>query len=53
MLLDTSLYDLKSGQRIWSCITETTILETDDKLEIADEFVAKVVAAMHKDGMVR
>jgi hypothetical protein len=53
MLLDTSLYDLKSGQRLWACVTETTILETDDKLEIADEFVAKVVEAMRKDGMIR
>ena len=27
--------------------------ETDDKLEIADEFVAKVVAVMRQSGVIR
>lgn len=53
LLLDTSLYDLNTGKRIWACLTETTIKDTDDRLEIADEFVAKVVGIMHQDGMIR
>jgi len=53
LLLDTSLFDLNTGQRIWGCLTETTVKETDDRLKIADAFVAKVVHAMRQDGMIR
>ena len=53
LLLDTSLFDLNTGQRIWGCITETTVRQTDDRLEIADEFVGKVVEVMRQDGMIR
>lgn len=53
LLLDTSLYELKTGRRIWGCLTETTVKETDDRLQIADEFVAKVVETMRQDGLVR
>lgn len=53
LLLETSLFELKTGQRVWACITETTVLETADKLEVADEFVAKVVELMHKEGLTR
>lgn len=52
LLLDTSLFDLSTGKRIWACMTETTIKDTDDRLEIADEFVAKVVGIMKQDGMI-
>lgn len=53
LLLDTSLYDLQTGRRIWACLTETTVKDTDDRLELADEFVAKVVELMRQDGVVR
>lgn len=53
LLLDTSLFDLNTGKRIWACVTETTIKDTDDKLEIADQFVAKVVGTMRQEGMIR
>jgi hypothetical protein len=53
LFLETSLFDLNTGKRIWACLTETTVKETDDRLEIADEFVAKVVGVMHQDGMIR
>ncbi len=53
LLLDTSLFDLATGQRIWGCLTETTVKESDDRLEIADEFVAKVVKTLRQDGMIR
>lgn len=53
LLLDTSLFDLATGQRIWACLTETTLKESDDKLDVADEFVATVVKSMRQDGMIR
>jgi len=53
LYLDTSLYNLKSGKRIWSTITRTTLKEDSDRLVEVDRLTAKVVAAMRKDGMVR
>jgi len=40
--LDSSLFDLKTGQRIWSALTTTVLKENMDRLEKADavEFVA-------------
>ena len=51
--LDTSLFALDSGKLVWSCISRTTVKETADKFDIADELVAKVVERMRKDGVVR
>jgi hypothetical protein len=51
--LDSSLYDLKSGKRLWSTLTETTIKEDADRLVEADKLVAKVVASLQKAGLVR
>jgi hypothetical protein len=51
--LDTTLYDLKSGQRLWSAMTLTTLKDGADRLAEADTLVAKVVAAVRKDGLVR
>ena len=50
--LDSSLFDLKTGKRIWSAVTKTTLKETSDRLALVDSLVAKVVDAMHKDGLV-
>ena len=50
--LDSSLFDLKTGKRLWSAVTVTALKETADRLEVVDSLVAKVVNAMHKDGMV-
>jgi len=52
-LLDTSLFDLNTGKRLWSCITETGVQENADRFEIADTLVAKVVEQMRQDGVVR
>ena len=52
-VLDTSLFDLATGKRLWSCITETEVKESADRLEIADDLVAKVVEQMRKDGLIR
>jgi hypothetical protein len=53
ILLDTSLYDLKSEKRLWSALTKTVLKDDTDRLAEADLLVAKVVAALRKDGMVR
>jgi hypothetical protein len=53
LFLDTSLFDLTTGKRIWSCVTDTLLKEDVDRLEVADAFVARVVAALRKDGLVR
>ncbi len=53
LLLDTSLFELKTGQRIWGCVTQVTVKETSDRLQIADAFVANVIKSMRQDGMIR
>jgi len=51
--LDSSLFDLKTGKRIWSALTRTVLKENADRLVEADLLVDKVVRAMRKDGVVR
>jgi len=51
--LDTSLFDLNNGQRLWSCHTLTVLKEETDRLAEADALVAKIIAALRKDGLVR
>ena len=51
--LETTLFALKSGQPIWSAMTETVLSENMDRLEAADQLVAKILAAARKDGFVR
>ena len=47
--LDTSLFDLKTGQRLWSTLTLTVLKDDSDRLAEADALIAKVVQAMRKD----
>jgi hypothetical protein len=51
--LETSVFDLTSGRRLWSGVTQTVVSETTDRLAEMERTVAKVVAAMRKDGMVK
>ena len=51
--LDSSLFDLKTGQRLWSALTLTVLKEDADRLVVADSLVAKLVNALRKDGIVR
>ena len=51
--LDSSLFDLKTGRRLWSALTLTTLRDDMDRLAEADALVAKVVDAMRQDGLVR
>lgn len=50
--LDCSLFDLTTGQRLWSALTLTEIQENADRLAVADDLVDKVVGAMQKDGVL-
>lgn len=51
--LEAILFDLNTGKRLWSCQTLTVLKEETDRLAEADVLVAKIVAALRKDGMVR
>ena len=51
--IDTSLFDLKTGKRIWSGLTETMTTEMSDRMAEVDKVVEKVVEAMRKDGVIR
>lgn len=51
--LETSLFDLKTERRIWTGITQTMVREQTDRIEELSKVVSKVIAAMHRDGMVR
>ncbi len=50
--LDTSLFELKKGTRVWSAFTLTKLKEDADRLVEADDLVTKVEAAMRKDGLI-
>jgi hypothetical protein len=53
LYLETSLYDLKSEKRLWFGVTQTVIKENTDRVGEMDPLVAKIVAAMRKDGVIR
>ncbi len=50
--IEISLFDLKSGKRLWSGITQTVLTETMDPVDEIKPLAVKVVAAMRKDGVV-
>jgi hypothetical protein len=50
--LDAGIFDLKTGQRLWTGITETVVKETTDRVAEMDPLVAKILAEMRKDGMI-
>jgi hypothetical protein len=51
--LDSSLFELKTGQRLWSALTLTVLKEDADRLAEVDALVATVVRALRKDGLAR
>jgi hypothetical protein len=53
VVLDSSLFDVKSGRRLWSARSLTVLKEDGDRLAEADALIAKIVRAMGKDGLVR
>ena len=50
--LDSSLFDLKTGQRLWSGLTVTVLKEETDRIEELSTLVVKVLAALRKDGLI-
>jgi hypothetical protein len=50
--LETRLFDLATAKGLWSGLTETTITESMDRVAEMDPIVAKVLAAMRKDGVI-
>jgi len=53
VFLETSLYDLKSEKKLWSGVTKTVLQEDTDRMAEVAPLVAKVLAAMRTDGLIR
>lgn len=53
VFLESRLFDLATGKRLWTCTTDTVVKDDVDRLVVVDAFVAKIVAALRKDGLVR
>ncbi len=53
VILDTSLFDLNTRQRLWSMVTKSKLAYNTDKLVVADDLANKVSSALLKDGMIR
>ena len=51
--IETSLFDLKSEKRVWASISETVLSEDMDRVAEMDPLVAKIVASMESDGVVK
>ena len=50
--LETSLFELKTGQRVWSATTRTVLKEEADRIEALSKLVTQVLTALRKDGLV-
>jgi hypothetical protein len=51
--LETGLYELNTGKRIWAGLSETVLHETADRVAEMDPLVGRIVDSMRKDGVVR
>jgi hypothetical protein len=51
--LETSLFDLAEGKRLWSCLTDTVIKESTDRLTEMDQLAKQITDALRKDGLVK
>ena len=50
--LETSLFDLGDGQRLWSCLTKTVLKESSDVVEEEERLAVLIIGTLRKDGMV-
>ena len=50
--VEARLYDLKTEKCLWSGLTQTVMKEYMDRVAEMDPLVEKIIAAMHKDGVV-
>jgi hypothetical protein len=53
LVLNSSLFDLSTGQRLWSMVTKSRLTYNTDKLVVADDLADKVSAALFKNGLIR
>lgn len=53
VFLEANLFDLQTGKRLWSGLSETVIKENTDAVAEMDPIVSKILAAMHKDGLLQ
>jgi len=51
--LETSLFDLADGQRLWSCLTMTVLTESSDGVEEEERLAELITAFLRKDGLVK
>ena len=51
--LETSLYDLISGKKLWSGLTETVLREDMDRMAEVGPLAARVIKALRADGLIR
>jgi hypothetical protein len=51
--LDTSLFDLNTGKKLWSGLTETVMREGMEPLDEVDPLAALLVKALRTDGLIR
>lgn len=52
VFIEAGVYDLNTEKRLWSGQTQTVLKENMDRVSEMDPVVAKIVAAMRKDGVV-
>jgi len=52
VFLETGLFDLTTGKRLWSGVTQSVFTESMDRVAEMDKIVGKVVTAMRKDAVV-
>jgi len=53
LYLDTSLFDLGTNKRIWSCLSQSVFGYDTDRYAAIKPLVAKVLVKMSMDGMIR
>jgi hypothetical protein len=53
LVLDSSLFDLTTGARLWSMVTKSRLSYNTDKTVVADDLADKVSAGLFKDGLIR
>jgi hypothetical protein len=52
VFLESGLFSLTDGKRLWHCLTQSVLRENMDRLDEADVLVSKVLAAMRNDGLI-
>lgn len=51
--IETSLFDLADGHRLWSCVTKSVLKDTTDRVAEMNPLVDLIVTALRKDGLVK